>query len=513
MKCIGSCDRLARMPECLNDFISEDNPVRIIDDYVNSLKLEALGFILPRQDGRGRPSYGRKGLLKLYLYGYGQGIRTSRKLEIECHRNVEVMWLLGRQAPDHKTICEFRRINRKALKAVQQHFNELCRKAKLFGAEFIAVDGVKIKGQNAPDQNYSQTKLKGQLQDLNTKLQQCRQELEQIDAKEAVGPLPAAAPKKPELERKIEQTQQRQTEVTGRLADLEKSQQSQCSLTDPDSRSMGKGKRSVVGYNVQASADAKHHLLVDTEVTNAISDQGQLTAAVLRAKAALKVESLEAVADKGYFTRQEIKSSQEANVEVYVQAPKVSSSERQGFYGKEDFTYDPQTNTYGCPAGAQLGLRRTRQEDGKLIYEYENAAACANCPLRSRCTPKERRIVSRWEHENCLERVRSNLKAHPEKLAKRKELIEHCFGTVKWLLPGGFLLKGLEKVQAEISLAHIAYNMKRAIAVLGVQKLLEVVREQGKFTGSSDEQWAEALSWVLSRPWVRLAGWNRAVSV
>lgn len=458
----------------LEDFINPENPVRFLDLFVNSLDLKALGFKFPKESSLGgAPAYHPGDLLKLYLYGYGQQIRSSRRLEKECQRNIEVMWLVGRIAPDHKTISDFRKNNAEAFEAVAREFNRLCRELDLYGAELIALDGGKFKALNAQDKNYSQTKLKKQINLNQERIVRYLKELDESDALEEAGPLPTRAPSKEELQEKLQRARSKTEELERQLGELEKSQESQRSETDPDSRAMGKGKRSLVGYNVQASVDAKHHLLIDVKATNAVNDSGLLASGIMRAQAALGVKEIEAVADKGYYSRVDLKASHEAGAEVYVQSIELSQSERLGLYGKEDFRYLPETDSYQCPANANLKLRRTSRVRGELqVYEYDNPKACRSCLLKSRCTKSPSRIVSRWEHEETVERVREKVRENPEKVAKRKTLIEHCIGTLKWLLPGGFLVKTLRKVGAEVSLAHFAYNFKRAMSVVGLASLL-----------------------------------------
>lgn len=477
MNCIKGWDRnqCHLLPDRIEDYVSKDNPVRFLDEFVDALDLQQLGFIFPKDDpqGRGRPAYHPRVLAKLYLYGYFNQIRSSRRLESECQRNLEVIWLLGKLQPDFKTIADFRKDNAVAFKKLVRQFTELCRDLELFGGELIAIDGTKIKGQNSPARNWSQGKLEKQLARMDQRLDEYLAALEQADRE----PKPKAALTAEELKEKIERLRARQSKAQERLENLQKSGENQVSLTDADSRSIPSGGKHVVGYNVQGAVDAKHHLLVVVEATNAIADQGQLAPMARLAKEQLQLKQSEVVSDGGYYTREDVKECQDMAMEPYVPEGKQSASERSGLFGKADFTYDTQRDVYRCPAGAELKNRRRLKVKGKIIFEYENKRACAGCALKAKCTKAAGRIVSRWEHEERLERMARQMAAAPQKLAQRKILIEHCWGTLKWLLPGGFLVCGLPKVNAEVSLAHFAYNLKRALAIVGLEKLLAALRE------------------------------------
>ena len=463
------------LPATLEDYVTADNPVRFLDAFVNKLDLRAAGFHFPKSDphGRGRPAYPPADLLKLYLYGYLNQFRSSRRLEAECTRNLEVLWLVRQLRPDFKTIADFRKDNAKAFKAVVREFTRLCRQLDLFGGQLLAIDGTKIKASNAADQNWSQTKLAKQQAQIEAKLDEYLKAMESADAADA----PVAAPSASELKEKIARLTERQSEVRERLQALAQSGESQLSATDPDSRGMKGAHGHVVGYNVQGSVDAKHHLLVTTEVTQTAADQGQLATVAQAAKSELEIQKADVAADGGYFKSEDIKACQEMGLEAHLPAVENSPSERAGLYGKEDFRYDTQKDVYQCPNGAELSRRREMEDKGRKVFTYDHPAACAGCPLKTRCTKAEHRTVSRWEHEAVLERMAAAVAAHPETLAARKTLIEHCWGTLKWLLPGGFLVRGKDKVGAEVSLAHFGYNLKRALAVVGLEKLLAALTE------------------------------------
>lgn len=456
------------LPPALEDYVGADNPVRFLDAFVAKLDLRAAGFQFPKENppGRGRPAYAPADLLKLYLYGYLNQLRSSRRLEAECHRNLEVLWLLRELKPDFKTIADFRKNNAAAFKAVGREFTRLCRQLDLFGGQLLAVDGTKLKASNAADQNWSQAKLDKQLTQTEARLEEYLRALDQADTQ----PEPVASVAG--LQEKIARLTKRQAQIQERLQALAHSGEGQLSATDPDSRGMKSAHGHMVGYNVQGSVDAKHHLLVTTAVSQTGADQGQLAAVARAAKTELAIQQAEVLADGGYFKSEDIKACQELGLEPHLPAVKNSPSERAGLYGKADFHYDPARDVYHCPGGAELTRRREMVDKGRTLFNYDNVAACAGCTLKARCTKTSYRTVSRWEHEASLERMAAAVAAAPEKLARRKTLIEHCWGTFKWLLPGGFLVRGKVQVGAEVSLAHFGYNFKRALAVVGLAKLL-----------------------------------------
>lgn len=463
------------LPATLEDYVGPDHPVRFLDAFVNGLDLRAAGFQFPKENpqGRGRPAYHPAALLKLYLYGYGQQLRSSRRLETECRRNLEVIWLLRQLQPDFKTIADFRKDNAAAFKAVAREFTRLCRQLGLIGGQLLAIDGTKIKAQNAADQNWSQTKLDKQQAQLEARLEEYLQALEAADAQPE--PLPAA-PSVAELKAKIARLQARQAQIQERLQTLAHTGETQLSATDPDSRTMKSHGHHVVGYNVQGAVDAQHHLLVTTEVTNSAADQGQLAPLAQAAQAEMPGDKPEVVADGGYYKSEDIKICQDLGLEPHLATVDNSPSERAGLYGKSDFRYDAEQDVYHCPGGAPLHRRRQMEDKGRIVFTYDHPKACAGCELKARCTAGAHRTVSRWEHEARLERMAATVAAAPEKLAARKTLIEHCWGTVKWLLPGGFLVRGKVKVGAEVSLAQFGYNLKRALAVVGLAKLLAALK-------------------------------------
>ena len=467
-------EQLILFPESLDEYITADNPVRFIEAWVDTLDLTALGFVQTMPADTGRPGYDPRTLLKLYLYGYLNRTRSSRQLERECQRNVEVMWLLGKLNPDHKTIANFRKDNLQAFKAVFKEFCLLCRQLELFGAELIAIDGSKFKAVNSSKRNFTQTKVKEYLVEMEQRLASYLQELDQADQAEA----PAVPPRRSaaELQAKIERLKTRQVKYQGYLNQMQESGESQLSLTDPDSRAMPNSPKAPVGYNVQTAVDSKHHLIVAQDVTNEVTDRDQLSPMALAAKATLQVDQLKAVADMGYAHGQELKVCLEAGIEAYVPRPDTSAHAKLGLFGKQQFVYDPDRDTYRCPGAQTLTFRFDTVEKGRHIRYYQTSA-CGQCALKAKCTRnKEGRRITRWVDEHLIEQTHQRVKDHPEIMEQRKQLVEHPFGTLKfWWDHSHFLMRGLEKVQAEFSLSTLAYNIRRVLNILGVQRLLAVL--------------------------------------
>jgi len=463
--------QLILFPESLDEYIAEDNPVRFIDAFVDSLDLAELGFAHTDLAETGRPPYDPRDLLKLYLYGYLNRVRSSRKLEQECQRNVEVMWLLGKLSPDHKTIADFRKDNRLVFKHVFKTFGLLCRELDLFGGELVAIDGSKFKAVNSSKRNFTQTRVKEELQDLETRIEAYLKELDEMDQTEP--PVVPASPSTPQLQTQIAQLKNRQVKYQSYLQQMEQSGESQLSLTDPDSRAMPKSPKGWVSYNAQTVVDSKHHLIVAQDVTNDITDRDQLSPMAIKAKETLQVEQLKAVADMGYAHGKELKACLEAGIEPYVARPDTSANAKLGLFGKEQFVYDPQTDTYRCPAGQTLSYRFDTVEKERHIRYYKTSA-CSQCALREKCTRnKEGRRITRWIDEQIIEETQQRVEAHPEIMKLRQQLVEHPFGTIKfWWDHSHFLMKGLEKVRAEFSLSTLAYNIRRVLNILGVKPLM-----------------------------------------
>lgn len=462
-------------PESVEDYITADNPVRFIDAFVASLDLAGLGFHRAQPAETGRPAYDPGDLLRLYLYGYLNRVRSSRMLERETKVNLEVMWLLGKLSPDFKTIADFRRDNLKALKQVCREFTWRCRKLELFGGELVAIDGSKFKAVNNRRRNFNEARLTKAIKAIEEKIDGYLGELDQADAAESGPdePPPSAA----ELQAKIKTLQERKAKYEGLKQGLKASGAKQVSLTDKDARSMVMHHGSTeVGYNVQTVVDDKHQLIVEHEVTNDPTDHAHLAEMALRAKETLGVEKLAVVADMGYYDGAEVKQCAEAGVTTYIPKPLTSVNKRRGLFTKQDFTYHETTDCYRCPAGADLTYRYESFEQGRLI-RYYTTSKCLTCPLKEKCTTNARgRRITRWVDEKFLEEMARRVRARPELMRRRQQLSEPPFGTIKRAFGHSyFLMRGLNQVGAEMSLTVLSYNIKRVINLIGVKKMIEAL--------------------------------------
>ncbi len=459
-------------PERLEDYIAAENPVRFLDAFVASLDLPALGFARAQVATTGRPPYDPAALLKLYLYGYLHRIRSSRLLEAECQRNVEVIWLLGKLAPDFKTIADFRKENLKPLRAVNRQFMVLCRKLELFGGQLLAVDGSKFQAVNARDQNFNAVMLQDLIERAVARLAENLQQLDSADEAEPGG----SALTKDELMAKIAALQEKQEWHAELLAQLQDGEEKQVSVTDPDTRKMPTAQGTIVGYNAQMAVDDKHKLIAADDVTNQVTDYQQLANVALAAKANLEVKQTEVVADAGYYNAAEVDRCVEAGITPMIPKADTSANSARGLYGKSRFRYDEKKDVYVCPAGAELTHRFNTYELGREIRYYQ-ASGCQSCALKKQCTRnKANRRITREANEGLMEAMAARMKAEPWKFKLRKTLAEHPFGTIKrWFGYTHFLLKGLEKVRCEWSLTTLAYNLKRVLNLVSFAKLMAAV--------------------------------------
>lgn len=458
-------------PERLEDYIASENPVRFLDAFVAQQDLKSLGFAKAQCADTGRPAYDPATLLKLYLYGYLHRIRSSRLLEAECHRNVEVIWLTGKQAPDHKTIADFRKVNLKPFQAVHRQFRLLCHKLDLFGAQLVGLDGTKLSGVNSKDANFNEKKLRELIQRADAQLAEYLAALDNADAAEPAPRLLSQA----DLQARIAALRDKRDWHTELLAQLD-NEQTQISVTDPDARRMRTRQGSVVGYNAQAVVDHKNKLIVADDVTNQETDLQQLSGMAKDAKANLNAGQLEVVADTGYCTTAQVAQCQEHQITPYVPKADTSANTAQGLFGKSRFIYDPQKDVYICPAGSTLTYRFNTDEKGREL-RYYRASDCKRCALRKQCTRNQaNRTITREEDEALMEAMAARLKANPQIMKLRKQLCEHPFGTIKRFFGyTHFLLKGLVKVRAEWSLMTLVYNLKRVLNLVGFEKLMQVV--------------------------------------
>jgi transposase len=460
-------------PAQLDDYVAEDNLVRAVDAFVDGLALGKLGFgrVVPLE--KGRPCYHPATLLKIYIYGYLNRIPSSRRLERECQRNIELVWLTGQLAPDFKTIADFRKDNGKAIREVCRTFVALCRELDLLSVASVAIDGSKFKAVNARDKNFTEAKMKRRLEQIDESIARYMAQLEAADRHGDAVPEAKVA----RLKDKIEKLKKEITRLNAINSEMMKSDDKQISLTDPDARSMatsGKGT-GVVGYNVQTAVDTKNHIIVAHEVTNVGTDRHQLSNMADQARTEMGVETLDAVADRGYYEGQEIKACEESGITVTLPKPMTSGAKAAGRFGKQDFVYVAADDVYICPARERLTYRYTSEEDGKMMRRYWTSA-CKTCALKAQCTTGSERRVARWEHEAVLETVQARLDRHPEKMTERRSTVEHPFGTIKcWMGATHFLTRRLPKVATEMALNVLAYNIKRVMAIIGVAGLLEAL--------------------------------------
>src|SRR5271163_958901 len=461
--------QLLLLPEAVDDYVGSDNPVRFIDAFVDGLDLVAASFAGVEPKVTGRPGYAPADLLKLYIYGYLNRVRSSRRLEAETHRNIEVIWLLRHLKPDFKTIADFRRDNRNAFRQVFREFVLLCRRLDLFGRELLAVDGTRIKAVNNKDRNFTRASLTKSIELADAKLDDYLQRLDQSDATESG----AGGTRVKNLAEKIAAIRDRRERHKDMLAELDRTGESQISLTDPDSRAMAAHTHVAVGYNIQVAVDIKHKLIVEQQVTKQVVDMGLLTQTAEPAKEVLGVEKIAVVADRGYFKIEDIEACEKAGIEPYVPRPQRGPSVRAGLFRKDEFRYDPASDSFLCPAGQRLHPYSSSLLRGLKKINYVNKQVCRDCPIRSQCTGNRFRFVSRLENEAVLERMQARLTMRPEVLDRRRETVEHPFGTIKqWMNQGAFLMRGLEKVRAEFSLTALAYNLRRVLNIVEFTELM-----------------------------------------
>ena len=461
-------------PESLDDYIAEDNPVRAIEVFVEELDLARLGFAGMQPEVTGRPAYHPATLLKIYLYGYLNRLQSSRRLERETQRNVELIWLTGKLMPDFKTIADFRRDNGPAIRNVCREFIELCRGLDLFAEAIVAIDGSKFKAVNNRDKNFTDRKLTARREQLDESIARYLTELDRADRE----PTLVTEDRVSRLKEKIEriQAQRQRLDEIGRQ--MQQAPDGQISLTDPDARSMATSGRGtgIVGYNVQAAVDTKLHLIVAHEVTNVGHDRNQLAAMAKQARAATGAETLTVLADRGYFSGPEILECEREGITPLVPKPVTSGAKAEGRFDKRDFVYLPETDEFRCPAGERAIWRFTTIEGGLRLHKYWSSS-CPRCPIKAQCTPADYRRIARWEHEHILDKMQARLDRTPEASRLRRQTVEHTFGTLKaWMGATHFLTKTLPRVSTEISLHVLAYNFKRVMKILGTGPLMEAIR-------------------------------------
>lgn len=461
------------LPEAVEDYVAAEAPVRFIDAFVGTLDLRALGFGKAMAASTGRPPYDPGDLLRLYLYGYLNRLRSSRLLEKECARNLEVIWLLRALKPDFKTIADFRRDNKKPLQNVCREFTLLCRKLNLFGGELVAIDGSKFRAVNSKDKNFNEKKLRELIAGIDAKIENYLQEMDDTDHDEPQGGEPLS---REALQEKIAALQERKDEYE-ELADQLDEDDKQISTTDPDAKLMHTRDGAQVCYNVQSAVDAKHKLIVEHDVTNEAVDYQQLSPMAKAAKETLGVEKMNVVADKGYYSNFEVERCVESGITPYMEKANTSANTKLGLYGKNRFKYDAEKDIYVCPGEKELSYRfSTTEKDREL--RYYRATGCKQCGLRAHCTRNQaNRTITREATEHLMEEMAVRVRKNRDIMKSRKALVEHPFGTIKrGMGMGYFLCKGLAAVRAEMSLTVLAYNLKRVLNILSMKELLNAVQ-------------------------------------
>lgn len=461
-------------PQRLDDYLTEDNPVRVIDVFVDTLALAELGFERATPELTGRPGYRPATLLKIYIYGYLNRIQSSRRLEREAQRNIELMWLTGRLAPDFKTIADFRKDNGAAIRKVCRQFVLLCRRLDLFSQSLVAVDGSKFKAVNNRDRNFTRANVQRRIDQIEESVARYLSELDSADRQG--GAVPESRTLR--LREKVETLRSEMARMRSLEQEVQAAPGQQISLTDPDARSLatsGKGT-GVVGYNVQSAVDAQHHLIIEHEVTNVGHDRTQLAHMAILARDTLNAEHIEVVADRGYFSGEEIVACEEVGITAFVPKPQTSNNHAKGLFNKRDFVYLPEIDEYRCPADQRLILRFTTVEQGLTLHCYWSSA-CKACPLKTQCTPSPQRRVKRWEHEKTIEAMQRRLDEDPDKMRVRRQTVEHPFGTIKsWMGSTHFQMRTLKHVSTEMSLHVLAYNLKRVMRIMGIAPLMRAMR-------------------------------------
>ena len=453
------------LPETIDEYVAEENPVRVIEAFVEALDLASLGFAGVEPKATGRPAYHPATMLKIYLYGYLNRIQSTRRLEQEARRNLELMWLVGRLAPDFKTLADFRAGNTAAIKNVCREFIVLCRRWQLFTESTVAIDGSKFKAVNHRDRNFTSGKMKTRMALIEQSIAEYLMHLDRMDRKET----PRNPRKAARLKDRIATLKDEMARLKGLKRQMEASPHGQVSLTDPDARSMasqGKGT-GIVGYNVQTAVETKHHLIVTHEVTNVGSDRAQLVKMAEAAREALGTTELTAIADRGYYSSEQIKGLRGRRHHAGGAEADHLEQRAGGRYEKWDFTYLPKRDAYRCPAGEYAIHRFASEMNGLMIHKYWSSA-CPRCALRSKCTTSKYRRLTRWEHEAVLERMQARLEHDPTLMTVRRRTVEHTFGTIKaWMGATHFLCRRLPRVSAEMSLHVLAYNLKRVMKIMG----------------------------------------------
>jgi transposase len=479
MRYMEGVDRKRRIsfPEYIDDYITDDSSVRVIDAFIDSLNIEELGFKNAKTSSTGRPGYDPRVLLKLYIYGYMNRISSSRRLEAETSRNIELMWLLRKLKPDHKVIADFRKDNKEAIQKVFRQFVALCKQWDLFGMEVVAVDGSKFRACNSKKKNFNEKNLARRIKYIDEQIQKYMNETDENDDSEQTSRKPS--PK--EIVDRIKDLKRRKALYESYQKELEEKCINEISTTDPDARLMAVNNNGVdVCYNVQTVVDSKHKLIVDCDVINNPTDHGQLSEMGMRAKQIFEVDEIKALGDKGYYNADDLKACEKEGIIAYVSKQVFANSTGEREFYADQFRYDKGNNVYICPKGHELScIRKKPVDENTKEFRYKNSKACGQCELKDRCTKsKKGRIITRSTDQDFLDKVDKRTSENKELYKTRKMIVEHPFGTIKrgWGL-SYFLTKGIASVNTEASLAFLAYNMKRAMNILGIKEIVKRLEE------------------------------------
>ncbi|MCL4068154.1 IS1182 family transposase [Pseudomonas sp. GX19020] len=462
-------------PDRLEDWIDEDHLVRVVDFFVDELDLAELGFVRALHARTGRPGYHPAVLLKLFIYGYLNRIPSSRRLEREAGRNVELMWLMGRLVPDHKTISDFRRDNSPGIRRTCAQFVELCRRIGVLKGACVAIDGSKFRAVNARDRNFTKGKIASRIAHLEADVERYIAEMVRVDRQEEGE---GRAEKVAHLAKRYGRVRQHIQQLQAMDRALADAPDGQISLTDPDARAMATSARNsgMVGYNVQTAVDAETHLIVAHDVTNQVHDRDLLVPMAQAAKEVLHRDEMHVLADKGYFSGRQILTCHEAGIITTIPRPETSGNRIKGLYVKADFAYEANADVYRCPAGEALTYRYTTEEDGLELRRYWTGE-CGGCPVKASCTTGKERRITRWAHEHLIDAAPTRLISPSEPMTVRRSTVEHPFGTIKaWMGTTHFLTRRLRNVKTEIALNVLAYNIKRMVALIGIRGLMAAVK-------------------------------------
>jgi transposase len=455
-------------PEVLDDVVGRDDPVRVIDAFVDSLDLAELGFSKVSAEEMGRPPYAPGDLLKLYIYGYLHRVRASRRLEAETHRNVQVMWLIKRLTPGFKTIADFRKDHARAIVGVCRAFIGFCREQSLFGAELLAIDGTKIAAVASRKQVMTPKRIEKMNAAIDRKIAEYLASMDEADREE-----PRAASAQADVAAAIEALKAQKVRLQGQAQELAARGLKQLVVTEPEAKLMRTPHGHAVAYNAQTAVDARHKLIVAFDLTNEGNDYRQLYPMAARAKDAVGADEVTVVADTGYSNGEHGALCEQEGITAVVPRAETVNPTGTQYFSRDRFSYDRASDSWRCPAGATLSLYKTSHTQKKKEYR---SGACGSCPLKPQCTEAARRVIVRDFYEDARQAMHLRAMADPVWMKHRREVVEHPFGTMKWLMAHPrFLLRGLQKANAELALGVLSYNLKRVVNILGVPALLEAL--------------------------------------